>query len=254
MARIFALSDIHVDYTENSNWIHNLSNFDYSNDILILAGDITDRLPLMEKTFKALCCKFSKVLYVPGNHDLWVKRSEEECSFDKFNKIHILAENCGIETRPYVYKNTCFVPLYSWYDFTFGELDESISKRWSDFKACQWSGNFDHPDITEYFHAMNEKVIQSVDHPTVISYSHFMPRIDLMPDYIPPKKQLLYPVLGSAKLEEQIRQLNSKIHVYGHSHVNRSEVRDGSLYINNAFGYSHEKRITRKELLCIADI
>lgn len=254
MTRVFALSDIHVDYKENYTWVENLSNIDFTEDILILAGDVTDITLLLEKTFLSLQAKFKKVLYVPGNHDLWVRRSEEDCSFEKFKKIHAIANRCGIQTHPYTHGQICFVPLYSWYDFTFGELDESISRRWSDFKACKWSGNYNLEEITAYFHTLNNKHISNIQSTDVISFSHFMPRIDLMPDFIPPKKRLLYPVLGSIQLEKQIRKIKPKIHVYGHSHVNRSEFRDGSLYINNAFGYSHEKRITRKELLCIAKI
>ena len=86
---------------------------------------------------------------------------------------------------------------------------------------------------------------------TVISFSHFLPRIDLMPSYIPKKHRILYPVLGSTIIEDQVRQLAPTIHVYGHSHVNRDIEIDGIQYINNAFGYPKETRIAAKELLCI---
>jgi hypothetical protein len=86
---------------------------------------------------------------------------------------------------------------------------------------------------------------------TVITYSHFLPRIDLMPDFIPCASRVLYPILGSSQLDPQLRRLNSHIHVYGHSHVNRNVKIDGVSYINNAFGYPHETRITSKHLVCI---
>ena len=35
------------------------------------------------------------------------------------------------------------------------------------------------------------------------------------------------------------------------SYVNRQVVVDGVTYINNAFGYPHEKRIAAKHLICI---
>jgi len=72
-----------------------------------------------------------------------------------------------------------------------------------------------------------------------------------MPHYIPADKRMLYPVLGSSLLEAQLRVLDSKLHVYGHSHVNRQVRIDGVTYINNAFGYPNETRITAKQLLCI---
>jgi len=72
-----------------------------------------------------------------------------------------------------------------------------------------------------------------------------------MPNFIPDQYRVLYPVLGSALIDKQIRQLRSKIHVYGHSHMNRNVDIDGVTYINNAFGYPDEVRITTKKLLCI---
>jgi predicted phosphodiesterase len=52
-------------------------------------------------------------------------------------------------------------------------------------------------------------------------------------------------------LDTQLRQLGSTLHIYGHSHVNRRIDIDGITYINNAFGYPQETRITAKQLLCI---
>lgn len=40
----------------------------------------------------------------------------------------------------------------------------------------------------------------------------------------------------------------------GHSHLNRTVSIDGARYINNAFDYPHETRITAKELRCILDV
>ena len=85
----------------------------------------------------------------------------------------------------------------------------------------------------------------------VITYSHFLPRIDVMPAYIPAASKFLYPVLGSKRLDGQLRNLNSRMHVYGHSHVNRHVKIDRVSYINNAFGYPNETMIALKRLKCI---
>jgi 3',5'-cyclic AMP phosphodiesterase CpdA len=70
--RIFALSDVHVDYYANAKWIENISTADYSDDLLILAGDITHSLPLFEWCLNTIARRFRKLLFVPGNHDLWI--------------------------------------------------------------------------------------------------------------------------------------------------------------------------------------
>lgn len=40
--RVFTLSDIHIEYMVNKQWVADLSAIDYRDDVLILAGDISD--------------------------------------------------------------------------------------------------------------------------------------------------------------------------------------------------------------------
>lgn len=124
---------------------------------------------------------------------------------------------------------------------------------WMDYWACKWSEGFDEKSISRYFISLNEKYL-NISNKFIISFSHFLPRIDLMPNYIPQEKRNLYPVLGSSLLEEQIRKLKSNIHVYGHSHINRQLRKDNTMYINNAFGYPYKTTIAAKELKCIFEI
>ena len=67
--RVFAVSDIHVDYAENLVWILSLDRKEYANDILILAGDVTDKMALLEQVLVSLAASFKAVLFVPGNHE-----------------------------------------------------------------------------------------------------------------------------------------------------------------------------------------
>lgn len=246
--RVFALSDIHVDYPENKQWLLGLSCLDYQGDILILAGDVTDNLLLLEHCFRELSAKFQKVLFVPGNHDLWVMRNKNLTSFEKFQKIVELAGHYDISMQAYHTESLVIVPLFSWYDFSFGQPSTKLMQTWMDFHACNWPDYNLMSDVTHYF--LNKNAILEITHSTLISFSHFLPRIDLMPAYIPPFWRYLYPVMGTELLEEQIRELNPQIHVYGHSHVNRWVKFGGIQYVNNAFGYPSEKGIAKK-LLCI---
>ena len=72
-----------------------------------------------------------------------------------------------------------------------------------------------------------------------------------MPLHIAATTRKLQPVLGTSRLEAQIREIGSDIHVYGHSHVNRNVVIDGINYVNNAFAYPYEEHIAAKALRCI---
>ncbi len=248
--RCFCISDIHVDYEENAAWIASLSCFDYRDDILIVAGDLTDNVQLLEKSLRQLADRFNKVLFVPGNHDLWVVRSKQRTSFEKFDLIRRIASDIGIIMEPYHSGSLTVVPLLGWYDYSFGVPSVEHQERWMDYRACLWPEGYNESEITRYF---TEKNIQHLDlkNETLISFSHFLPRIDLMPAYIPHNKRMLYPILGSSILDRQVQRLKPNIHIYGHSHVNRKVRLDDISYINNAFGYPQETRITTKKLMCI---
>lgn len=247
--RIFALSDIHIDYAINKRWVANLSSSDYKDDVLILSGDVSDSLYLLEWCFRYLSQRFAKVLYVPGNHELWVFRDKDyRTSIDKFHQVRRIMEACDVSMGAFHSNRLSIIPLLGWYDYSFGEPTNDLLDSWMDYRACIWPNHFSVREITDYF--LNRNVLD-VRNDMVISFSHFLPRIDLMPSGVPKKHRILYPVLGSSKLESQIRRLKPKIHVYGHSHVNRNVTFDGVSYINNAFGYPQESSIAAKHLMCI---
>jgi predicted phosphodiesterase len=250
--RVFALSDVHADYDANVRWLTDLSSAEHQDDLLVLAGDVSDSLETLERTFRGLRQRFGTVVYVPGNHDLWVRGDASRTSLEKFEAVCGVAEDCGVSTSPVHRGALTVVPLLGWYDYSFGEPSDELNARWADFRACRWPESFDAAAITSWFLQRNEHAL-AADNETVISFSHFLPRIDVMPAYIPAERRMLYPVLGSTRIEDQIRVLQPDIHVYGHSHVNRRVRLDGIDYVNNALGYPQEKRIAARELVCIHD-
>jgi predicted phosphodiesterase len=248
--RVFALSDIHADYDENKRWISNLSSADYLNDYLIIAGDVTDDCKLLAGIFLNVERKFSKIFFVPGNHELWITRDKLDCSFEKYGLVNQVAENCGINTQPYISDDLCIIPMLSWYDFSFAEPTEYLMQIWRDFSSCAWPSGFNLEKVNQHFLSMNLKHMLPKTQFT-ISFSHFLPHIGLMPDYIPASKRFLYPVLGSQALGKQVENLEPNFHVYGHTHVNRTVKIGNTTYINNAFGYPSETNIAKKTLQCI---
>ena len=249
--RVFALSDVHIDYSENVKWIANLSVAEYQDDVLILAGDVSDKRRLLEWCLSVLTKRFRKVLFVPGNHELWVIREgREKDSLQKFDDVCGVVEATGASMQAFHERGISIIPLLGWYDYSFGEPSEELKSMWMDYCSCRWPNGLKEQDIAAHFIALNKEQSSTVGN-KVITCSHFLPRIDLMPEFIPGAQRILYPVLGSVQLERQLRKLNPCIHVYGHSHVNRQVTIDGVSYINNAFGYPSETRITSKQLMCI---
>ncbi len=251
--RVFTVSDLHVDYAENRQWVRNLLEEDFSADALIVAGDICDCIELLGQVLSSLVSGFRFVFFVPGNHELWVEKGSIDCSLEKFCAVESLCADLGVHTRPVDIEGLSIVPLYSWYDFSFGQPDAYLRRAWRDFRACRWPDHLqDHDSVAEYFLSLNHPRLQ-VHNDMVISFSHFLPRIDVMPARIPEKRRKVYPVLGSNRLGQQVESLAPDIHIYGHSHVNQDKTIDGISYVNNAFAYPSEERIARKALHCVYD-
>lgn len=253
-ARVFAVSDIHVDYDVNFQWVRRLSRADYRDDILILAGDVTHKLAELASCLNELATRFLKVLFVPGNHDVWVLgEAPERTSLQKFADVMAVVERNGASMQPYRRGDVLIAPLLGWYDYSFGEPSADLRDMWMDFHACRWPADFGPGEAARYFMDRNQR-ISAHGASRIITFSHFMPRIDLLPAQVSSRHRLLDPVLGSTRLDQQLRQLGSSMHVYGHSHINRRISIDGVTYINNAFGYPGEERITTRQLLCIDEL
>ncbi|XP_070541582.1 uncharacterized protein [Ptychodera flava] len=285
--RVFAISDLHVDHPENLKWVENWSE-SYENDILIVAGDVTDSLPLLKSTLLMLKKKFDTVFYVPGNHELWVRKESQRASANtgsmdsikKFNEIITMCEVIDVYTKPKRMttgegQDIIIVPLYSWYSTPEEDLDDSLyhcgpepedkekmNKMWMDNHFCIW------PKLdtsrSKYFAKLNEEHIKQYDVP-VISFSHFLPRIDLVlptkeeDEAVVKERQLLslpemklqrqgaFPgfnftrFAGCKVLETQIRQLGSKVHVHGHQHRNRDRIVNNVRYVSHCLGYRMER-------------
>jgi hypothetical protein len=248
--RVFAVSDIHVDYGLNWRWICGLSNLDYRDDVLIVAGDVSDSLTRLAVTLETLAGKFRHLLYVPGNHELWVVRDPVHwTSLEKFDQVCEVARCSGASMEVFRHKDLAIVPLLGWYDFSFGVPSSDLRAAWMDFHACRWPEKFDMADVARHFESLNQIELREADR--VITFSHFLPRIDILPTWTPLQKRFLDPVLGATRLETQVRALNSRLHVYGHSHMNHCVLIHGVSYVNCALGYPHEHQLSSRQLRCI---
>ena len=67
--RLWALSDLHVSHTANRDALESFPA--HPEDWLILAGDVTDGAQWLGWCFSQLVPKFRKLVWVPGNHELW---------------------------------------------------------------------------------------------------------------------------------------------------------------------------------------
>ena len=71
-SKIWAISDLHVDYPQNEAFVERWSNRKYQQDTLIVAGDVTDNIELLKVTLQTLTKKFRDVFFVPGKALHWI--------------------------------------------------------------------------------------------------------------------------------------------------------------------------------------
>lgn len=74
--QLLALSDLHVEHRENREALLALPA--RKQDWLILAGDVSDSARGLAWTLDVLAPKFARLLWVPGNHELWTGSAEGE--------------------------------------------------------------------------------------------------------------------------------------------------------------------------------
>lgn len=119
--RVFVLSDLHTDYSENMFWVNRLSTKRYRKDVLLVAGDVAETYNNFVLTMSVLKDRFKHVFFVPGNHDLW-RRSKGEKHLDSLEKLNRLLDGCkrlGVETSPMMVDGLGIIPLFSWYHESF---------------------------------------------------------------------------------------------------------------------------------------
>eukprot|EP00406_Dinophysis_acuminata_P057195 CAMPEP_0179280304 /NCGR_PEP_ID=MMETSP0797-20121207/36559_1 /TAXON_ID=47934 /ORGANISM="Dinophysis acuminata, Strain DAEP01" /LENGTH=616 /DNA_ID=CAMNT_0020988957 /DNA_START=114 /DNA_END=1964 /DNA_ORIENTATION=+ len=235
--RVFAVSDVHIDHSENhKKWVEGLSKTEYQNDVLIVAGDLGDTLRSIQIGLGLFKKKFRRVFYTPGNHDMWVRQDTSDKkitdSITKLVAMFDLCEEMGAEMLPArVMKGVYVVPLLSWYNYQFNTPDPTPSDKIFD-TFCKWP--MEHDDVWKWFLKLNDhgigKVLeaqrQAGERGDVISFSHFLPRYDLPW----PGVMGMVKASGCKEIERQVRDIHSRAHIFGHSHINCQRQLDGVAY------------------------
>ncbi|XP_022994628.1 uncharacterized protein LOC111490283 [Cucurbita maxima] len=263
--RVFVLSDLHTDYQENMNWINCLSSVKYRDDVLLVAGDVAESYSNFVSTMALLKDKFERVFFVPGNHDLWCRREGDNYldSLEKMSNVYDACSSLGVDTNPAILNGLGIVPLFSWYHESFDtEMDiegirvPSLEMVCKDFHACKWPADLSNEgtSLALFFDAMNEKnhlIIEEIQRTCsqIITFSHFVPRLELCPE----KRMLFYPklpkIIGSDYLEDRIRSIHrrskesiSACHVFGHTHFCWDQTIDGIRYVQAPLAYPRERK------------
>ncbi|HYH80268.1 MAG TPA: metallophosphoesterase [Longimicrobium sp.] len=230
--RIYAVSDLHSDFRENRSLLERIPAREHRGDALIVAGDVGDSLVLVREVLAELRERFAELFFVPGNHELWV-RGESRSSLEKFEAVLEACRSADVRTAPARAGGAWVVPLFSWYDPAFdvqGDADEASLEAWADRYFCRWPAGMSRVD--RHFLAINEPHVRRYDAP-VVSFSHFVPRTELLPPVRWLRFKGLPLVAGSVEIDAQVRRLGAAVHVYGHTHIPDDRVLEGIRYVQN---------------------
>jgi 3',5'-cyclic AMP phosphodiesterase CpdA len=69
--RLWATSDLHISYAENRRLVEQRLVPRADGDWLIVAGDVSEAVEDIEWALGLLADRFERVVWAPGNHDLW---------------------------------------------------------------------------------------------------------------------------------------------------------------------------------------
>lgn len=260
------ISDLHADWPENCRWIQQLP--ERRGDVLIVAGDISDDLVVARTALRTLRGKYAEVFCVPGNHDLWLpppnRRGSVKDSMQKLRDFLTMCAEEGVRTRPCCVGGgadgsgvVCILPLLSWHhqsfdtepDTTCWEGIPPIEVIMMDYRRCVWPAplRMDDDSVARAVDELNNGTEAALPTdagreggPPIISFSHFLPRLELSPE----KRYLFLPTLnkavGSSYLGERVRRLGSAAHIFGHTHYGWDAELEGTRYIQAALGYPEE--------------
>ena len=250
--RIYGISDLHVDFAGNLEQVASLPVGPHRGDTLLVAGDVCHRLDRAEQALGLLADRFEQVFLVPGNHDLWVEEGDPapgaapETSLDRLEALRRLAGRLGVTMEPGPAGPQWWIlPLQGWYEPGFGDggaPEVDMSRHWSDPSRCRWPPE-QSTDAARcaWFEQLNRPALRPPQGRRVLSFSHFVPR----PELIPPVEGLRFKELprvsGTLRLDRQLRAAGSRLHLFGHTHIAWDAVIDGVRYVQRPLAYPHER-------------
>ena len=249
--KLFAISDLHLNYQANREAFQKIP--DHADDGLILAGDIAETEEHLHFAFKIAKERFAHTIWVPGNHELWVRpNSGFQGSVEKYEFLVSLCHTYGILTPedPYFIweghgTKYTLAPIFLLYDYSFRPeiIPEADAVAWARASGilCR-----DETFLNPHPYASKQKWCQarleytqmrlaevSQEAPLVL-INHFPLRQDLIRLKKIPRFSIW---CGTKKTESWHIQYPVAVVVTGHLHMRATDYRDGVRFEEVSLGY-----------------
>ncbi|NEA56351.1 metallophosphoesterase [Streptomyces sp. SID13666] len=255
--KLWGISDLHVAFAENRKIVEGLRP-ESDTDWLIVAGDVGELTDGIEWALTLLSSRYARVVWAPGNHDLWTP-AEDPVQLRGEARYRHLVEMCrslGVLTSedPYpVWEGAggpaVVAPLFVLYDYTFrtdtaANKEESLAQAYKSGIVC--SDEFLlHPDPYPSRDAWcrarlkeSERRLRDCDPALpLVLVNHF-------PLVRQPTRILHYPEFaqwcGTERTADWHRRFTVSAVVYGHLHIPRTAWYDGVRFEEVSVGYPRE--------------
>jgi 3',5'-cyclic AMP phosphodiesterase CpdA len=255
--KLLATSDLHVTYQENRDFVAAI-RAPSPDDWLIVAGDVGEKFHDIEWALDLLRKRFAKVIWSPGNHELWTTKDDavQTRGEVRYKQIVEMCRSIDVVTPedPYpVFEGSgdplVVAPLFTLYDYTFrpeGTFDQvsALAKAHEAGVVCT-DEYFLFPDPfpsreawCEARIAETERRLSEVD-PALktVLINHY-------PLVREPTRVLRYPEFalwcGTEKTADWHLRFNCAEMVYGHLHIPRTTRHDGIRFDEVSLGYPRE--------------
>lgn len=256
--RLWAISDVHVGFEANRLAIDALG--DHGDDWLILAGDTGDTLPQLQRVLDVVTSRFARVIWTPGNHDLWTPRQWPD---DRRGLAHYqrLVETCqamGVLTPedPFaVWPGTGHViaPTFTLYDYSFAPAglspDEAVA--WAAAEKVQCADELllspapldSRASWCAHRVAASEARLAAVPADArLVLVNHYPLRADLA---VLPRIPRFTIWCGTTRTSDWHTRFRADVVVSGHLHMRSTRWRDGVRFEEVSLGYPAQWQRTK---------
>ncbi|WP_326695895.1 metallophosphoesterase [Streptomyces sp. NBC_01754] len=254
---LYALSDLHVGYRENRELVERIRPTD-PGDWLIVAGDVGEFFADIEWCLGLLRSRFAKVVWTPGNHELWT-HPDDPVQLRGEHRYRELVEMCrrlDVLTPEDEYTlwtghggPFLIAPLFVLYDYSFRSPGtrtkaESLAYAYSTGVVCTDESML-HPDpypsreawCSQRVEYTERRLAACAPEQSAVLVNHY----PLIRD---PLDILRYPEFaqwcGTERTASWHLRFRAATVVYGHLHIPRNITRDGVLFQEVSLGYPRE--------------
>ncbi|WP_328437436.1 metallophosphoesterase [Streptomyces sp. NBC_00444] len=255
--QLLAISDLHIGYPENRALVEKMHP-ETDDDWLLVAGDVSETVSDVRWALKTLAGRFRKVVWAPGNHELWT-HPKDPVTLRGVARYEHLVEECrelGVLTPedPYPIWDgpggpVAVAPLFLLYDYSFlpagcATKDEGLAYAHGTGIVCN-DEYLLHPDPYPSRDAWCRARVAATerrlaelpgDLPTVLVNHYPLDRH--------PTDVLWYPEFamwcGTGLTADWHRRFRVRTMVYGHLHIPRTTWHDGVRFEEVSVGYPRE--------------